>query len=154
MKKYLAILMRLAAGLLFVYSGGSKLLRPNEYFQMVVGLYQACPEFLIPVVAHAVPWTEYLFGALLLVGLWTEFSAIGLTFLTMIFQIVLAQAVMRDLPIDECGCFGSSTLHITLYQSFALDTALIVFLLFVASQAPTAFSLDRFFNRKSETQRD
>lgn len=133
---------RILIGLLFFYSGFSKLTQPIEYFEIAVGLYEIVPQALVHAAAMVIPWIELVGGTFLLLGYALEKSAAVLSVLTGLFQLVLGQAVVRRLPIDECGCFGGGLIHLTLYQSFVLDTVLVLFLIQIAAQEENILSLD------------
>jgi uncharacterized membrane protein YphA (DoxX/SURF4 family) len=126
---------RIAIGLLFTLSGYSKLVQPVEYFEFIIDQYAIVPDALIHGVALVVPWIEFLFGFHLMIGLFTPFYAWGLAGLTFAFQIVLGQAVLRKLPMDECGCFGAGFVHLSLYQSFLIDTVILLILLRIAERS-------------------
>lgn len=140
---FLLFAARVLIGTLFFYSGFSKLIQPAEYFEVAVGFYQAVPEAWIPAVSRTMPWIELIAGTFLLLGYALVQSARMLALLTGAFQVILGQALLRRLPIDECGCFGGGFVHLTLYQSFALDTALFLVLIQIAAHRTSPFSLDR-----------
>jgi len=133
---------RVLIGLLFFYSGFSKLIQPIEYFEVAVGLYDIVPDAVIHRVAMITPWIELVGGTFLLLGYALEKSAVVLSILTGLFQIILGQALVRRLPMDECGCFGGGFIHMTLYQSFVLDTVLVLLLIQIAGAEKNIFSLD------------
>lgn len=133
---------RILIGLLFFYSGLSKLIQPIEYFEVAVGFYQIVPEEVIHYVALVIPWIELTSGTFLLLGYMLESAAGTLAILTGIFQGILGQALVRRLPIDECGCFGGGFVHLTLYQSFVLDTVLLLLLIQISTAERNRWSLD------------
>jgi uncharacterized membrane protein YphA (DoxX/SURF4 family) len=132
---------RVLIGVVFVYSGWSKLARPSEYFQLAINLYEIVPNVLVPTVALTLPWFELVFGSFLLTGYWTKGAARVLACMTACFQFLLMQAMIRDLPIDHCGCFGEGIV-LTLFQSFTLDTAMLLILVQISSTGRLPFSLD------------
>lgn len=138
--------LRILIGGIYLLSGLSKLIQPIEYFEIAVGFYDLIPDNAIHYVALIVPWIEFIFGTHLLLGYDTKKSGIILAGLSGIFQVVLAQAVLRDLPVDECGCFGGGYVHLTLYQSFALDTFLVLCLIQIISHR-SKFALDNIFEK-------
>lgn len=140
-------LARILIGMLFMYSGFSKLIQPAEYFEIAVNQYQIVPEAMTHMISLVMPWIEWIGGAFLLLGYLTEISAGALALLTGAFQIVLGQAVIRKLPIDECGCFGGGFVHLTLYQSFVLDTILVLALIQIATAENHPATLDRYLNQ-------
>lgn len=134
---------RLMSGALFFYSGFSKLIQPAEYFEVAIGQYALGSPDIAHYAALAVPWIEILSGTFLFLGYLLEASAGVLAVLTGLFQLVLGQALVRRLPMDECGCFGGGFIHLTLYQSFVLDTILVLCLIQIATADRQLLSLDR-----------
>ena len=107
------LFIRLALGLLFILSGGHKLLSAYENFFFVIQNYKifgANPSLFFVsierIIAHAVPWIELLLGIFCFTGLWLKQTLQALLVLESIFIFVLASVLIRGLPIDECGCFG------------------------------------------------
>jgi uncharacterized membrane protein YphA (DoxX/SURF4 family) len=138
---------RLAIGALFFYSGFSKLIQPIEYFEVAVGFYQVVPEAVTHQVSLVIPWIELIGGSFLFLGYMQETAAGTLAVLTGLFQLVLGQAVVRRLPIDECGCFGGGFVHLTLYQSFVLDTVMLLLLIQIATTERKIFCLDQVLEK-------
>ena len=143
MNKRFPFLVRLALGLLFIFSGGQKLLAPTEEFLAVVETYELLPYFLNRIVAVLVPWVEFLLGGLLLIGLHTLIAAKGLFILLLSILLTLGQAMLRQLPIEECGCFGGG-LSLPIQTVFLLDLFLLACLFWVIrhSKAASCYSLD------------
>ena len=142
MAPYLLLAGRFFVGVVFLYSGYSKLTQPSEYFELAISFYQVVPESLLHPIALVLPWFEYLMGAFLIVGYAVPLAGGILSVLTALFQLLLGQALVRRLPIDECGCFGGGFIHLSLYQSFMLDTALLLILIQIATSDKHLFSLD------------
>lgn len=147
MKSYIYFVARILIGALFLLSGFSKLIQPYEYFQIAISMYQIVPDGFLPITAMLLPWIEMLFGTYLLIGYFQNMSATVLLALTAIFQLILAQALLRRLPIDECGCFGAGNIHLTLYQSFTLDTVIALALIFISTDTIRMYSLDNYILR-------
>jgi hypothetical protein len=115
---------------------------------VAVGQYSLFPDKIIHQVSFIVPWIEFGFGTYLLLGYMQEISAGALAVLAGFFQLVIGQALLRRLPMDECGCFGGGFIHFTLYQSFVLDTLLVVILVQLAAPERTIFSVDNYLLKK------
>ena len=120
-----AVVLRIALGAVFTFAGFYKLIRPAEYFQMVVDMYHVAPEALVPAIAAVMPWIEFIFGFFLLVGYASRLSARVVAVLCAMFLGILVQALVRDLPIDQCGCFGGS-FHMELKNSILADSAMLL----------------------------
>ncbi|MCA9399913.1 MAG: DoxX family membrane protein, partial [Candidatus Omnitrophica bacterium] len=100
------IFIRVFIGGLFIVSGFNKIVNPVENFQYIVETYDIFPDALEVVIARVVPWLELVFGIFCALGLWLTWSLRGIFCLFTGFIIILSQAIIRKLPIDECGCFG------------------------------------------------
>lgn len=100
------VVLRIVIGCLFIISGFEKLISPYQNFLYVIQGYQFLPDHGEEIVARVMPWVEFFTGIFLLLGFNLAWSlrAAFLFFLT--FIIVVSQALIRHLPIDECGCFG------------------------------------------------
>lgn len=140
-------IFRIVLGGLFVLSGVEKLLNHYQNFLYVVQGYSFLPPFLEKLAAFAVPWVELLLGLFVVLGLWLRRSLSGLLLLILGFIVVVAQAIIRDIPLDECGCFGS---FITFRpeQVLLLDSGLLFLtaMLLVAFKKTRSLSLDEYFS--------
>lgn len=115
---------RVFVGLIFAYSGFTKLMEPVENFQGGMAAYEIIPYVVIPFLAHVIPWIEFIFGAFLIVGYLPRISALTLAGMSwsFILLILTTRIVTGALPAD-CGCFGEGSLvHLTPFQVLALDT--------------------------------
>lgn len=139
--EYTLLVLRFTAGLLFIYSGFLKLVQPIEYFQFAMGMYQIVPENLVPFFSYAIPWLELIAGAFLFLGYLSKPSAAALLVLTVMFQVVIGQAVFRNLPIEECGCFGG-LIHFSPCQTYIFDSVVLLVLLALTMSRRNSFSLD------------
>jgi putative oxidoreductase len=99
----LTTVLRIAMGLLFIYSGLFKVLDP-ESFGNVISLYDISPEILVPYAAIIFSFIELLIGLLLLFGFKIKASSF-LSIILMIFWIIIISiSVFRGKSFD-CGCF-------------------------------------------------
>lgn len=140
--KWLRLLCRVGLGGLFVVSGFQKLILPAENFAAVIEKFEILSGPAAAFLSHALPWAEFLAGVFLVVGLWTPLSSAALWLMNTVFIGVLASALARKLPLDQCGCFGKN-LSIPLPVMLGLDLLIwMVFLfLFLTRRVPTP-SLD------------
>lgn len=123
-------LFRIIVGLLFVVSGGEKLIWPYQNFLYVLQGYELLPSGLDMVIARVFPWVEFITGVLLVIGLWVpQMVKIAFTMFA-VFILIISQALLRHLPIDDCGCFGQL---ITLKPQHTLVMDSLFFLLLGAS---------------------
>ena len=114
---------RLFLGLVFAYSGFTKLMEPVENFQGGMAAYEIIPYTLIPFLAHVIPWIEFFFGAFLVVGYLPRVSALVLATMSWSFVLLIltTRIVTGNLPAD-CGCFGEGSLiHLKPLQVFLMD---------------------------------
>ncbi|MBU9888906.1 MAG: DoxX family membrane protein [Candidatus Omnitrophica bacterium] len=114
---------RLFLGLVFAFSGYTKLIVPVENFRGAIAAYAVIPSVLIPLIAHAVPWMEFIFGAFLVVGYLPRVSAAMLaglswSFVLLIFYTWIATGTLPE----DCGCFGEGSLiHLKPHEVVLLD---------------------------------
>lgn len=111
---------RLTAGAVFVYAGFLKLAAPAEEFAYAIETYKIMPDAVALLAARTVPWVELYLGLLLIAGLYTRLAALGTAGLLAFFELLLAQAWLRGLPVTSCGCFGSGSSN-PLWLEFVLN---------------------------------
>ena len=147
---WVLFLLRVAAGALFIASGFTKLIEPYQNFLAVIHSYKIVGGEAAKAAAMGLPWAELILGAFLLKGLWIRLSAGALWLMNTAFFAVVASAIIRKLPIEDCGCFGESPVTLTLKQVLAMDAVLWVILgiLFLRAADASVWSLDRYFERK------
>lgn len=114
---------RVFLGLVFAYSGFTKLMEPVENFQGGMAAYEVIPYAIIPFLAHVIPWIEFFFGAFLILGYLPRLSALVLAgmSLSFVFLILITRIKTGSLPAD-CGCFGEGSLiHLNPFQVLIMD---------------------------------
>lgn len=134
-------------GCIFVVSGFEKIITPYQNFQYVIQSYEVVPEVLETPIARIFPWIELFSGVFVLLGLWTRIFLISAMIMTMSFMTIVSQAIIRKLPITECGCFGelvSLPLHVVLMIDATMFCCIL--LLLKKHQQTISLSLDRYFN--------
>ena len=138
-------LLRIVIGGIFVVSGFEKLIGPYQNFLYIIQNYSFLPLFLAEIVARALPWIEFFIGIFLVLGLWLKWVLRAVIVLLLMFMGVVIQALMRNLPIDECGCFGA-LIAFPLPVVLAFDTTIFVLAWFLAFRMEEAqrCSLDRY----------
>lgn len=104
--KGLYLFGRLLIGIVFFVSGLHKTLEPYQNFQYVIQGYSLVPIWAEMYVAMVLPWVELFVGIFILLGLWLRLSLIAAAIFFMTFVITIGQALLRKIPLDECGCFG------------------------------------------------
>lgn len=103
--RWVSLVLRLAVGGVFIFSGYTKILDVNETIRSVRN-YQLLPEAIVPTVGSALPILELLLAALLLVGVVSRISAVVTFLLSLAFFFGVSWAWAHGYKI-ECGCFGN-----------------------------------------------
>ena len=93
---------RWALGIIFIYTGGIKLLDP-ESFAVLIDAFGIVPDELLMTVAIGLPAMELAAGAGLLFDIEGSLSVIAA--LLIVFIAILGYGIWMGLDID-CGCFG------------------------------------------------
>ncbi|MCS6803248.1 MAG: DoxX family membrane protein [Dehalococcoidia bacterium] len=105
---WLTVACRLAIGALFLLAGGAKLAEPGSFSAALVA-YAILPVGMVYWVSLLFPWGEVLLGLLLLSGTFTRAAAWTAIGLLLLFSALIAQALLRGLSLEDCGCFGGIT---------------------------------------------
>lgn len=145
----LLVVCRFLVGAFFIVSGTHKLLSPSENFLYVIQSYDFLPPFLERPAAAVVPWVEYLGGIFIVLGLWLRLAFQGLRLLLVAFILIVSQAIVRNLPLQECGCFGE-LFSLPLRDVLLMDTSLLLltWVLLKNCEKTKFFSLDSYFEKK------
>lgn len=146
--KFLHLALRVGLGSVFVVSGFEKLTSPVQNFTAAIETFEILRGPSAMWLAQTLPWLELISGVLLVLGFWTRVSAWALWAMNTVFIGVLSSALLRKLPLDQCGCFGKAV-TLTPSQMLAVDAVLwFLFLLFLTAR-PRAKSpeLDNLFDR-------
>ncbi len=142
------VVIRVILGVLFVVSGMEKVISPAENFQYVIEGYAIFP----PVLAHAAsvvfPWIELFTGLFIALGLWLQPALMGMLLISTTFILVVGQAIIRRLPLENCGCFGN-LIHLPLQGVIVLDSTIfaLTLLLLLNTRETSKFGLDTFYDR-------
>jgi len=141
-------LLRILIGCIFVVSGLGKALSPYQNFLYVIQAYQLLPAGPETLVAQVFPWIELLVGCFVLLGLWLPWSLRAAMGLFGIFVIVVGQALVRNLPLESCGCFGE-LIHLKPQVVMIMDSIslLLTLALLRHLSAVKKFSLDAYFEK-------
>lgn len=144
----MSVFIRLITGLLFCVSGAEKLIWPYQNFLYVVQSYQIFPSGLDVIVAHVFPWVEFLTGVLLVLGLWVPQMLKGALLMFACFIMMIAQALLRQLPLEECGCFGQ-LISMKPLHTLVMDSIFFLAVAWSLRHVKQAgrLSLDRYFAR-------
>lgn len=100
------ILARFGMAAVWLWSGYTKFIDTFGTTQSILAYELFSNRQLVNFLAVALPVTELLLGALLLVGVFLRASSWVGALLMLVFIVGIAQAWARGLTID-CGCFGT-----------------------------------------------
>ena len=112
----------------------------------MVQSYELISGPFVEIVARFLPWLEFILGVFLVVGLWLKIVLRSLMILMTVFLVTVSQALLRNLPIHECGCFGelfSAPLPLVLVMDSFLLLSVAVLKAFM--KYTFLFSLDHYF---------
>ncbi len=133
---------------LFIVSGGEKLLGSSEDFYYVLQAYAVFPDPLARLISFVFPWVEFSTGVFLALGLWLRPVLALLTVISGSFILVVGQAIVRGLPIDNCGCFGE-LVHLPLRGVIVVDVTTLILALVCLKhgEAVSLFSVDGHYKK-------
>ncbi len=127
--KLLISIIRIAAGLMFTFSGFVKLIDPFGFAYKFTDYFIALNlDFLNTVVlflAIIICVTEFIIGLLLLLNVFPRLASWGFMFFMAVF-IPLSLWVVITNPIKECGCYGDA-INFTYMQLFYKNIVLFIF---------------------------
>lgn len=101
--RYLALVLRLYIGGLFIYASMYKINYPAEFAE-TVATYQIVPYWAVNIFAVVLPWVELISGVLLVSGIRARSGAVIIGLLMIMFTCATFINLMRDTAIS-CGCF-------------------------------------------------
>ena len=92
------------------------------------------------------PWIELVVGLFLILGLWLDIILKMTLLIFLAFIVMVGQAIIRHLPITECGCFGEG-LSFPLPVVLMMDSTLLLVtgILLLKKDKVRCFSLDSYF---------
>jgi uncharacterized membrane protein YphA (DoxX/SURF4 family) len=142
------VFSRWLIGLLLVVSGFEKAVLPYQNFAYVIQAYEFFPPHLEIFAARMVPWVELIAGVFLIAGLWLKPVILLCRGLFLVFIVLIFQALVRRLPLDDCGCFGQ-LISLPPFATLVMDIVISVILLVMARKntLTARLSLDRYFEK-------
>ena len=102
LNKYFIICMRLILGTVFLWASFDKILDPASFAKNISN-YHVVPFGLENTIAIILPWLEFFIGTGLILGIMIDGSVMISSFLLLLFNVLIAQAILRGFNI-ECGC--------------------------------------------------
>lgn len=144
---WISATLRVFPGAVLAVSGYLKAVRPAQEFAAVLEGYWVLPPSLVLPLARGIPWVELWVGVCLLLGYGTRKAAGAAAILYATFVVFLSQALLRKLPLTDCGCFGNIGPTLKPSQSLTMDVVLLACCCFVIWVREGRFSLDRWIQR-------
>ena len=147
------VALRIIIGIFFVVVSGDKLLHPYQNFLYVVQGYRLFPPWAEEIIAIAVPWVEFFLGLFLLLGLWLRLTVQVFMGMVGAFVLLLVQALVRKLPLQDCGCFGS-LLSFPVPATLAMDIVIftVLAIMLVRLKEASRLSVDEYFAQPQRRQ--
>jgi len=121
--------LRLALGLLLVYSGLIHIVQPY-YFIHSIAAYQVLPRDMVGIVGTLLPSVQIVLGISILFFDTRKMSLLLATILFATFAWFQGNALWRGTNID-CGCFGFDSKHVSFFTLLIpISCTLVSFILF------------------------
>ena len=147
--------VRILIGIILLTAGLAKV-ADFSTFVTQVALYDVVPTPAIQFMSACLLSAEIALGLALTLGYFSRVASILAAGLFGIFIVVLAQALWRDMSLDDCACrnilFGLFHWEVGLsWKMVFVDAILLVGCLFVAIANSTGYRMD-FFRREEKAQ--
>ena len=139
--------IRLVLGGVFIWAGLTKISDPSAFAQ-AVRAYHILPEAFVSPFAVFVPWIEVVAGVALVLGMWTQSSALICLMLLFSFEIALGVNIYRGADFS-CGCFGLDGSGNSLLFAMTLDFFLLLGAAVLVFARSVPLSFDGFRVRRA-----
>ena len=139
---WVAALLRVVLGGVFVFAGFSKLLLPHAEVVAHIQQYQVLPDWLVSITATFLPWIEVGSGTALLAGFCTTPVTLLIAVQLLNFSALMGIVLVVGIPIEDCGCFGNLGLPETPLQVLIRDLIMLVLLVPIIYRQRDALGLD------------
>ncbi len=146
-KNLLGLTARIIAGSVFMYAGFLKAIAPSEEFAYAIEGYEIFPTFVATMASVIMPWVEIYIGVFLIFGLFTRLASFIMGLFFVFFELLILSAIIRQIPLANCGCFGSAYSNSAAFELF--QNLIILCFVFIAYKFGENFSLDNWLKKKS-----
>ena len=104
---WVAVLLRVLLGGVFIFAGFSKLLLPHAEVVAHVQQYQVLPAWLVSITAMFLPWIEVGSGTALLVGFYTTLAALLIALQLLTFSALMVIVLAAGIPLRTAAVLGT-----------------------------------------------
>ncbi len=104
---YLALVLRVFMGVVFVYASVDKIVEPSQFARIIYN-YHLLPGSLINLLAILMPWVEIICGIALIFGIQKKGSLLLINLMLVVFMVAIGINLLRNVDL-ECGCFSVSS---------------------------------------------
>ncbi len=130
--RWIAVILRIALGGIFIYAAWIKLSLPWQLFAMSIDSYQLLPPGPVEFLARTLPAFELLLGVGLIVGKWLRVTSTITAGLLLVFFTLIVRAALKGQEIS-CGCFGPG--ETISWKTMLRDGSMLAGALFLAAMA-------------------
>jgi len=128
----IALVLRIALGIIFVYAAYTKLKDPWALFAMAIDSYQLLPLRWVEFVAKTLPWFELVLGLVLLSGFFRRTATVASSVLLAVFFSLILRAHFKGMEIN-CGCFGPG--EVISWKTMLRDGSMVAGSIFITVMA-------------------
>jgi uncharacterized membrane protein YphA (DoxX/SURF4 family) len=146
---WVAVLLRILLGGVFVLAGFSKILLPHAEVVAHIQQYQVLPRWLVSITAMFLPWMEVASGTALFIGFCTTPAALLIAVQLLSFSALMVIVLAAGIPIEDCGCFGNLGVSETPLQVLIRDLIMLALLLPIIYRQRDALGLDAWSSAPS-----
>ena len=100
--QYLIVVIRIILGSVFLWASFDKIIDPAKFARSIAN-YHVLPFGIENTIAIVLPWLELFIGSGLILGVMVDGSIVITSALLVLFNLMIAQAILRGFNID-CGC--------------------------------------------------